>query len=752
MKLAFICGRYSTGLHGQIDAEGLFDARALTGSESGFFNAAWGLAELGHDVTVYCDVVKELERCGRIAGARVLHVDRDIPGDYDAYVSLNEPDQFRRVVTDGFRVVQQQLNDFPYCQSGFDSFVDAYAFLSPVHRQHVLSVTPEIAHGKATWIPNSINLSFFGGEHVRAPHSTAWCSSPDRGLQHLLEIFPSIRKRVPDATLAIYYRFDPWYEQFRHESGKIGARARYIGECLSRLGRNGENGVTLVGPVANKKIARALGQTAVLPYTCDCVTFTEGFSVAILDACAAGCVPVISNADAIGDIYKDVAHVIPGKPADNRDAWVDAVCRAMTDKTWSDQIRQRASKFAQGFDRKHVAAMWEQLLQGRRNEPIPTVRTVSTVRTEERVVEITSWSPPQPQQPKVTVVLGSNRPGGIDVTLAGLAKQTYQNFEVVFVDGRYHERHAEVVAAVRESGMKQRFFHVPNHRYGDSIWGTACAGYNTGFALSTGEIVVMLLDYAYAPPAWLEKHVEHQSDPKIIMGPHEYRTISKVRTRGSDPVYRFVKEAVDVDPESAIRAVLAQRERFREISIFESRFEPHMLEQFPVEQSELKCSMPTGPVDDHQLFNTKNESFPLEAVLDINGMDENYDRGRGPGDPDLCLRLSRHGHLAGKRLPIWVVSEAKVHCLNPRWILPNLNLIVPERGRLAPPFDGRWSYVDGLAYHEGVRQDASVTRAPNPFDIRKKREEIWHWRELSQESEPVIPKNVVSDADYFRGP
>lgn len=97
--------------------------------------------------------------------------------------------------------------------------------------------------------------------------------------------------------------------------------------------------------------------------------------------------------------------------------------------------------------------------------------------------------------PRVTVNWGSNRPGGVDIVLAGLARQMFTDFEVVFTDGRYHERHGRVLEAVCRSGLRQPFFHVPNHRYRPGPWGTTCAGYNTGFALSAGEVVVMLLDY-----------------------------------------------------------------------------------------------------------------------------------------------------------------------------------------------------------------------------------------------------------------
>ena len=362
--------------------------------------------------------------------------------------------------------------------------------------------------------------------------------------------------------------------------------------------------------------------------------------------------------------------------------------------------------------------------------------------------------------PLVTVNLGSNRPGGIDIVLAGLSRQTFQDFEVIFVDGRYHQRHQRVLEAVKASGLRQPFYHVPNHRFKDDIWGSTCAGYNTGFALSAGEIVVMLLDYGYCPPTWLEEHVKHQKEPKVVMAPHEYRSPRRLAqvTETPGPFLDFMiarddqpadmhggheRYNVDLhDPLVSIETILQQRRRFDEISVFDKPFTPEMLEDFPIEASEIKCMMGTGP-SNYRYFNTKNESFPTDAVLSINGMDENYDRGRGPGDPDIGFRLERYG------LPQWVVHEALVHCINPRRILPNLNLVAPEAGHLPPPHDQRWSYLDGCAYFDRVVAEGTLV-ARNPFDIREMRKHLWHWRELSQEPETAIDRHVVSDAEYFK--
>jgi len=361
-----ILGKFSTEMHGQIDVERMFEHRALTGTESSFFNISRGFAELGHKVDVYYDTPKPIKSCIKLSGADVYHIDNEPGEHYDAYIAINEPDQLRRIPTNvkGLRIVHQYLNDFSYCMPGFEQFVDILAFAAPVHRNRIMQTAPNFPRKKITWIPISINLEISQQfqDLPRIPHSMVWCSSPDRGLHCLLEMFPQIRKAIPDATLKIYYRFDPWYEDVKNSSSESGVRARYIGKCLEKLGRNGENGVTVVGPVPNMQMAKVLAQTEIFPYTCDCMSFSEGFSVSTMDACAAGAIPIIADTDAIGDIYADTAVILPPKPLQHIAKWVTTITDLMNDNPARLQIIKRTRKFAASFSRQLIAKQWEKLI------------------------------------------------------------------------------------------------------------------------------------------------------------------------------------------------------------------------------------------------------------------------------------------------------------------------------------------------------------------------------------------------------
>lgn len=146
-------------------------------------------------------------------------------------------------------------------------------------------------------------------------------------------------------------------------------RADSIKAAFDALGEDGSQGVRLMGPVSPRRMAKALRETSVLAYPCDPVRFTEGFSAAILDACAAGCAPIIAGVDALPEIYGGVAHVIYKNPGERRSEWIKAIVLALTDEGFASELRVAARTRARDFSRPKVAARWEKLIRERMKKP-----------------------------------------------------------------------------------------------------------------------------------------------------------------------------------------------------------------------------------------------------------------------------------------------------------------------------------------------------------------------------------------------
>lgn len=367
-RIAVILGKLGAAVHGKMDIDRLFDSDGsfVTGTVSGFFNIAWGLGERGHVVDAFCDA-KEKSVGSRFGGVNFYPLDGNtIDGTYDAYVSINEPDVLRPFPREKLKVCAMWLNDFSYCTPGWDEFVDVYACPSRTHLDYIAATTAT-DRGKMDVVPLSVNAEFYNKAVKRKPFSMAYCSSPDRGLHVLLEIFPEIRRRVPQAELKIYYRFKPWLDQMLSDSSQIRnpsyERALSINDSLIRLGQKGENGVTLVGPLPPRRLIDELRATWMLAYPCSPTRFTEGFSASVMDACMAGCVPVVAGVDALSEVYAGAVHLIHGDPMTMRDEWVEAICLGLTDEGFASEIRMRAQAHAIKFTRQKVAEQWENLLR-----------------------------------------------------------------------------------------------------------------------------------------------------------------------------------------------------------------------------------------------------------------------------------------------------------------------------------------------------------------------------------------------------
>jgi glycosyltransferase involved in cell wall biosynthesis len=362
MKIALIfSAKCSTYLpDAGFDIEGLYETRALTGSESGIFNIAKGLSELGHEVHVYCKTHRAREKCTNLAGASIFPQEYPMSDDYDGYVAWNDSDHLP-AASKGIRICSQQLNDFSLSVYPPDRRADIFAFPSENHMEYMIKRC-RLKPKKCVVVPNSTNIEFFDPNAEKVPGSVVYTSSPDRGLHHLLDIFPLVRAQVPHANLKIFYRFWPWYKVAKENPDLIGQRARYIAKRLKELGTNGENGITLVGPVDNRTLGRELSRSMVLAYPCAPVRYTEGFSIAILDACAAACMPVISGVDALPSIYSGTAEIIYGRVGERLEWWAKRIAHYLTDRESRVKASTEAAFFAQKFSRQNVSKMWEKLI------------------------------------------------------------------------------------------------------------------------------------------------------------------------------------------------------------------------------------------------------------------------------------------------------------------------------------------------------------------------------------------------------
>lgn len=121
-------------------------------------------------------------------------------------------------------------------------------------------------------------------------HTVGYFSAYYRGLEVLLKMWPEIRRRVPDATLNIYYGWGSW-------DALEGERGRDFHERIDKLLEElKDQGVTEYGRVDHETLAEAMRQTKVWAYPTE---FPEIHCITALKAQAAGCIPVVTKVGAL---------------------------------------------------------------------------------------------------------------------------------------------------------------------------------------------------------------------------------------------------------------------------------------------------------------------------------------------------------------------------------------------------------------------------------------------------------------------
>jgi len=328
--------------------------RQVGGGETAMANIARELAALGNEVITFYDV----DKAGRYDGVDYLptqlyqplvcFMECDVLVAWDAAYLFRFRDRAKR------HVLAFQLNDASV--GVMDWAIDNYFHPSRWHEDRFHNLYPEISEDKQYCrITNGIDYGRYLVDPLpeRDLHRVIYSSSPDRGLHHLLRIWPAVRAQDPKAELHVYYDMDKWLdvvEQLESQGRTVSTTNRGI--LIRNYRRDGVEGVIFHGGVGQKDLATAQLSSAVMAYPCDPIAPTEGFSMSILEGIAAGCDTLITDADALPELWSNAPGItmLPLPFDDN--LWVDTIVA---------KIRNggvRAPRVREDLSWKHVAMKW----------------------------------------------------------------------------------------------------------------------------------------------------------------------------------------------------------------------------------------------------------------------------------------------------------------------------------------------------------------------------------------------------------
>lgn len=341
----------------------------MGGSETMAWELSRRLARMGHRVRLYGHCTPTME--GLFDGVEFYDQGRYRNLECDVLIASRRPD----AVDDsyGVRATARLLWIHDVHVGEGLNFTRAYRFdailaLSQWHKRTLLNVYPSVPEGKIVVTRNGIDLGRFGdGEYrldppARDPHKCVFSSSPDRGLQPLLDMWPRIREQVPDATLHIFYGWDNWEKVARMNGDRAQlaqiANLRHLASTLP--------GVTLRGRVSQEELAREFLSAGVWTYP---TWFWETSCITAMEAQAAGLHIVTSHLAALVETVGDRGVLLR---ADNPDevnsekyqkAFVENVVDLMS--LYPDEAKRYiAQKYARDhFSLNALAEDWSQMLE-----------------------------------------------------------------------------------------------------------------------------------------------------------------------------------------------------------------------------------------------------------------------------------------------------------------------------------------------------------------------------------------------------
>lgn len=171
-------------------------------------------------------------------------------------------------------------------------------------------------------------------EVKRDPYRIIWASSYDRGLEWLLQMWPEIKKQVPQTTLHLFYGWQ-LFDTIHANNPERQAWKKKMNAMFD------QEGITHHGRVGHEELEREFKKSGIWSYPTD---FTEIFCITAAKAQCFGAIPVVSDYAALKETVKYGVKVPLDEPYKCRTKeWQETYVKALVDQLSSDNDGERES-------------------------------------------------------------------------------------------------------------------------------------------------------------------------------------------------------------------------------------------------------------------------------------------------------------------------------------------------------------------------------------------------------------------------
>ena len=330
------------------------ELQGIGGSETSHIEMARRIVQRGHEVLSYAPVPFEGVQYNQ--GVRWEHYSGlDVSQSADIWVVYRAPQ-----VIDGlpegeeiWLVCQDVDYNFPgrtLTQDRLDKVTRIVA-LCEEHGSYLRARYPSAAHKvcvSSNGIKSELISVLLRNAPARNPKRLMYASSPDRGMEFLLDIFPRAKEIMPDLELHVYYGFDniekikvPW----------VRTRMENLKALLN------QPGVVNHGRIGQTALLREWLQSAIWCHPSD---FTETSCITCMDAQACGAIPITHPVWAVAENVKHGVFIDGSVTKEIiRSRYVLEVIKLAADAERQESIRRDMMPWAlEHFDWNHFVNQW----------------------------------------------------------------------------------------------------------------------------------------------------------------------------------------------------------------------------------------------------------------------------------------------------------------------------------------------------------------------------------------------------------
>ena len=354
LKVAFL-GPKTSEIWGELTPDVLNADRMVGGAEASLIHISRGLAKLGHRVVVFSHVCPhEQEYDGVIWRPANMYNPRAC---YDALILWDNSDVCQYDPCAHAVILSTHCNTQPHLR---DHYRIDWVVMGSEWQRRVLCQQYRILSTEASEVIHlGVDLSRYEEKMATEAHRVIYCSSPDRGLHHLLRIWPKVREQILDAELHIFYSFDG-FERVKWQMNEYAATWWYVKAHLN------QPGVFNHGPVGKQTLAREQMKAALMAYPSDLFVDGETFCMVVLACMAAGTPCLISNATALPGVYGNAAAIL-SRPIED-EHWIGAIVRLLTEEDLRQTYIERGLEFAHEHTWDKAIEAWDKTVRERVRE------------------------------------------------------------------------------------------------------------------------------------------------------------------------------------------------------------------------------------------------------------------------------------------------------------------------------------------------------------------------------------------------